>query len=392
MNVIFFDDNEVRKNLLPLTYTRTIAHLRVGITTIGEKWQQLLKPNFSFSYLTATYLTTLFPAKVKKDNLMIASNVIPSPHLAEQVMNLKHGEALLHGEMLVAFRGSAHDFDRKNYSRRIFTDETPIIINYPFDIFEKNGEVLKRDFALMPKTECAPLSKSCTLIGDENNLFIEPGAIVEGATINTKEGPVYIAAGVEVMEGACIRGPFSALEGSQVKMGAKVYGATSLGKHCKIGGEVANVVFIGYSNKAHEGFLGNAVIGEWCNLGGGTTASNLKNDYGEIKLWNYAAQRFVKTGRQFCGPILGDHCKTGINSMLNTATVLGVGVNIHGAGFPRNFVPSFMEGNSTAGFKNVDFETFISIATRVMSRRHIPLTPQLRDVYNAIYSISDRYK
>ena len=292
----------------------------------------------------------------------------------------------------IAYRGSAHGFDRRNFKRTLFAESKPVILNYLYDIFEKNGEVLAADFKRLSQERRVDVPDTCTVIGDKARLHIDEGASIDGATFNTREGDIYIASDVEVMEGACVRGPFSALGGSKVRIGAKVYGATTLGPHCKIGGEVENTVMIGYSNKAHEGFLGDAVIGEWCNLGGGTTTSNLKNDYSEIKLWNYAAQRFVRTGLQFCGPVMGDHCKTGINSMLNTATVLGVGVNIHGAGFPRNFVPSFMEGNSSAGFKNVNFDTFIATATRVMARRNITLTPDLRDVYLAIYNISDRYK
>ena len=394
MNVIFFDDNEVRKNLLPLTYTRPIARLRLGITTLEQKWQQLLgdKAN-TCSYLTATYLTKLFPAVVRRDNLLIAANVVATPALVTEVTSLSPGEALMQGETLLAFRGTAHSFDKRHFKRTRYSAAGPVSINYLYELFEHNGAAIEADFErLTAGRESRSVPATCTVIGDPKRLFLEAGAVVDGATLNTREGAIYIGKDVEVMEGACVRGPFSALDGSKVRIGSKVYGATSLGPQCKIGGEVENTIIIGYSNKAHEGFLGDAVIGEWCNLGGGTTTSNLKNDYGEIKLWNYNAQRFLRTGRQFCGPIMGDHCKTGINSMLNTATVLGVAVNIHGAGFPRNFVPSFMEGNSSAGFKNVDFEVFLATARRVMARRGIELTDDLRDVYSAIYNISDRYK
>ena len=394
MNVIFFDDNEVRKNLLPLTYTRPISHLRVGITTIAEKWRLLLgEKGNRYSFLTATYLTRLFPARVTRDNVLIAAHVLPDDTLVGEVLALERGEALMLGETLLAFRGTAHDFDKHHYKRVRYTGATPVMINYLYDIFEQNGNAIESDFGRLTQgRKSAPLPDSCTVIGPQERIFLEEDATADGATLNSRQGCIYLGRGVEVMEGSCVRGPFSALDGSKVKMGAKVYGGTSLGPQCKIGGEVECTVMIGYSNKAHDGFLGDAVVGEWCNLGGGTTTSNLKNDYSEIKLWNYAAQRFVRTGRQFCGPILGDHCKTGINSMLNTATVLGVGVNIHGTGFPRNFVPSFMEGNSNAGFKNVDFEAFIAIATRVMARRGITLNDDYREMYNAIYNISDRYK
>ena len=392
-NVILFDDNEVRKQLLPFTYTRPIALLRVGITTIAEKWQAMLG-EANYSYLTVPYLKKKFPLHARRSsNLMVAGNVIPTPELAKQVLGLGLGEALMVGEQLIAFNGSAHDYDAHHYTRIHFPENIPLVIKHLYDIFEFNGVVLSQDFdRLTAGRESQPLSPTNTVIGDASRIFVEQGAYVEGAMLNTHEGPIYIGPNVEVMEGACIRGGFAACHDAKVRIGAKVYGATTLGPHCKIGGEVENTVFIGYSNKAHEGFLGDAVIGEWCNIGGGTTASNLKNDYGEIKLWNYASKRFERTGLQFCGLFMGDHSKIGVNGMINTATVLGVGVNIHGAGFPRNFVASFQEGSAAAGFKNVPLETFYTIAERVMARRSIVLTDVDRDIYKAIYNISDRYK
>ena len=392
-NVILFDDNELRKQLLPFTYTRPIALLRVGITTIAEKWQAMLG-EANYSYLTVPYLKKKFPLHARRSsNLMVAGNVIPTPELAQQVLGLGLGEALMVGEQLIAFNGSAHDYDAHHYTRIHFPENIPLVIKHLYDIFEFNGVVLSQDFdRLTAGRESQPLSATNTVIGDASRIFVEQGAYVEGAMLNTHEGPIYIGPNVEVMEGACIRGGFAACHDAKVRIGAKVYGATTLGPHCKIGGEVENTVFIGYSNKAHEGFLGDAVIGEWCNIGGGTTASNLKNDYGEIKLWNYASKRFERTGLQFCGLFMGDHSKIGVNGMINTATVLGVGVNIHGAGFPRNFVASFQEGSAAAGFKNVPLETFYTIAERVMARRSIVLTDVDRDIYKAIYNISDRYK
>ena len=392
-NIILFDDNEVRKHLMPFTYTRPTALLRVGITTISEKWQALLG-EATYSYLTVRYLKKKFPLHARRSsNLMVAGHVIPTPALAKQVLDLQEGEALMVGEELIAFNGSAHDYDSKHYSHIVYPKRKPIVIRHLYDIFEYNGTVLNQDFdRLTAGRESQPLSATNTVIGDAKRIFIEDGAYVEGAMLNTQGGPIYIGKDVEVMEGACIRGSFAACHDAKVRIGAKVYGATTLGPHCKIGGEVENTVFIGYSNKAHEGFLGDAVIGEWCNIGGGTTASNLKNDYGEIKLWNYATKRFERTGLQFCGLFMGDHSKIGVNGMINTATVIGVGVNIHGAGFPRNFVASFQEGSSAAGFKNVPLETFYTIAERVMKRRNIPLTDVDRDIYKAIYNIRDRYK
>ena len=392
-NVIFFDDNEVRRNLLPLTYTRPVALLRVGIDTIADKWRAALGADKNYSFLTATYLKAKFPAVVRRENLMVAGHILPDERLVAQVNALASGEALMLGEELVAFRGTAHAFDARHYKRVVFCERPPLAVHYPFHIFELNGQVLERDFARLTAGRVSqPLSGTNTVVGDASRIFVEEGAVVEGAFLNTREGSIYVGRDAEIMEGAAVRGALAMCPHSKVRMGAKVYGATTLGPHCKVGGEVENVVMIGYSNKAHEGFLGDAVVGEWCNIGGGTTASNLKNDYGEIKLWNYTAKRFLRTGRQFCGPIIGDHCKIGINSMINTATVLGVGVNIHGGGLPRNFVASFMEGNSSSGFRNQQLEAFLATAQRVMSRRGIALSDVDRDIFTAIYNISDRYK
>ncbi|MBQ1610846.1 MAG: glucose-1-phosphate thymidylyltransferase [Muribaculaceae bacterium] len=391
-NIIFFDDNDVRKNLLPITYTRPIAKIRLGITTIEEKWIAMTGAT-KYSYFTAPYLKCKFPLVAKRHNLMIAGHIVPTPEIAELTSKLNLGEAICYGDQLIAFYGTARDFDQRRFAKVISPKKAPISIQYLYHIFEANGQVLEQDFEMLTKgRQSAPISPTNTVVGDPSRIFIEEGASVEGAFLNTREGSIYIGQDVEVMEGACIRAPFAACPHAKVRMGAKVYGATTLGPHCKIGGEVENTVMIGYSNKAHDGFIGDAVIGEWCNIGGGTTASNLKNDYTEIKLWNYGAKRFMRTGLQFCGLIMGDHCKTGVNCMINTATVLGVGVNIHGAGFPRNFVASFMEGGSTAGFKNVKLDAFFALAERVMARRNMVLTDADREIYTAIYEMAKRYK
>jgi UDP-N-acetylglucosamine diphosphorylase/glucosamine-1-phosphate N-acetyltransferase len=261
-----------------------------------------------------------------------------------------------------------------------------------YDIFMLNGDVLKTDFErLTAGRKSQALSDTNTIIGDRSLIFLEEGATVEGAFLNTKNGPIYVGSNAEIMEGSTLRGPIAIGEHSCVNMGTKVYGATTLGPWCKVGGELNNVVIQGYSNKAHDGFLGNAVIGEWCNLGAGCVASNLKNDYTEIKLWNYPAHRFLRTGLQFCGLIMGDHSKAGINTMFNTATVVGVGVNVHGAGFPRNFIASFSEGG-TAGFSDVPMSKFFAIAERVMARRHVTLTDTDRNIYLAIRDYAENYK
>jgi UDP-N-acetylglucosamine diphosphorylase/glucosamine-1-phosphate N-acetyltransferase len=398
-NIIFFDDKSVRENLLPITYTRPTALLRVGITTIAEKWTAMLGES-EYSYYTVDYLRVKFSIKTADDNLMIAGHVIPDEALVSEISNLQQGEALATGDNeIIAFRGKVEDFEKRNFGKTIQTAITPVAIHFLYDIFRLNKTVMKDDFLRITKNrKSEPLSATNRIIGNlefedgTSKIFIEKGASVEGALLNLNKGPIYIGKDVEIMEGACIRAPFAACENAKVRMGAKVYGATTLGPYCKVGGEIENTVMIGYSNKAHDGFLGDAVIGEWCNIGGGTTASNLKNDYSEIKLWNYPTHRFLRTGLQFCGLFMGDHCKTGVNCMINTGTVLGVGVNIHGAGFPRNFVASFMEGGNTSGFTDVSLTRFFDIASRVMARRGIELTDADKAIFTAIYHNAENYK
>lgn len=387
-NIILRDDKSVHDNLLPITLTRPVADIRLGILTIREKWEKML-PGV-YSYMTMDYLHAKFPVinSPVGDDIIIASHVLPTPDLVEAVQALEPGDALMAGDIELARRcGIA-----KKPIRVVQHTELPNVVRHLYDIFGLNEMALEFDFMLMTDgRRSQPLSLTNTLIGDRQRIFIENGATVEGAIINVTKGPVYIGRNAEVMEGACIRGGLALCEESEIKMGAKIYGATTIGPHCKVGGEINNVVMIGYSNKAHDGFLGNSVIGEWCNLAAGCVASNLKNDYTEVKLWNYPSRRFLRTGLQFCGLIMGDHSKTGINTMLNTATVLGVGVNIHGAGYPRNFVPSFMEG-STAGLYEVPFTKFVETARRVMARRHVNLTQVDIEMYEHLYRILDDYK
>lgn len=396
-NIIIFDIPEVRENLLPLTFTRPISHIRVGITTIQEKWQRFF-PDDTFSPLTTEYLQPKFITSTTEDNYFVAGHVIPDKQLADAVSNLTPGEEIKQGKDVIAYRGTLEDFKEQNYSK-VFEYEKPLNkIHWLYDIFTINDTILHDDFrAITAGRESQPLSDTNTVIGNRYfedgtpKIFIEEGASVEGAFLNVSKGPIYIGKDSEIMEGSCIRAPFAACENVFVNMGCKIYGATTLGPFCKVGGELNNVVMIGYSNKAHDGFLGNAVIGEWCNLGAGCSASNLKNDYTEIKLWNYPAHRFLKTGLQFCGLIMGDHSKAGVNSIFNTATVIGVGVNIHGTGFPRNFVASFSEGSS-AGFTDVSLVKFFAIAERAMARRHVELTEVDKQIFHNIFSIADNYK
>lgn len=343
---VLTDDPEVRANLLPMTYVRPIAELRLGVTTIREKWERELGAHCT--WLTVDYLSEKFPCVIEGEAEYLPAHKVPEV-----------------GEL-----------------------------NHLYDIFQLNAKAIEADYAHITRgRESQPISPSCTVIGAASRVFIEEGARVEGAYLNTTGGCIYIGRDAEVMEGSCLRGPIAVCEHAVVNMGSKIYGGTTIGPWCKVGGELNNVVMQAYSNKAHDGFLGNAVIGEWCNLGAGCVASNLKNDYTPIKLWNYPAGRFVKTGLQFCGVIMGDHTKCGINSMLNTATVLGVGVNIHGTGFPRPFVASFCEtGGGSSGYTDVSMTKFFDIAARMMARRHVELTEVDKRIFYAVREIAENFR
>lgn len=395
MNIILFDGN-YRMNLLPLVFTRPVAELRIGILTIKEKWEKLF-PEAEISYLTEDYLSKKYPMMHSDDAVFIAGNVCANRMLAEEIHRLKLGECLYYYGELIAFRGEKEDLTRLESLKSKELTFEPIQIRYLYDIFLNNEKTLSDDYRLLiAGKQSQPMPSTVTIIGDSvlpdglPAVFIEPGAQIECAVLNIQNGPIYIGENVQIMEGSYIRGPFAACEHAVVNMGAKIYGATTLGPYCKVGGELNNVVMQGFSNKAHDGFLGNAVIGEWCNISAGATASNLKNDYTEIKLWNYAEERFVRTGLQFCGLMMGDHSKTGINSMLNTATVIGVGVNYYGAGFPKTFIPSFAKGGPS-GYSLHDLNQFFAMAEAAMLRRGKTLTETDKEIFATIFDITAKY-
>lgn len=396
-NIILFDLPAVRENLLPLSYTRPIADFLVGITTLRKKWESFLAGEFSYS--TVGYLSEKYPMKAAEENLFIASNIIATEHLARRLDTLEPGEVLMADTMagqrvLVGFKGGPNRLDEVIHSMPagIVYEEKVDAINYVYDIFLLNGRQIEADFdVLTAGREGQSIPRSNIVIGDPDRIYIESGAIVEGVVLNASHGPIYVGRHVEIMEGSCLRGPIALGEHSTVNMGTRIYPGTSLGPWCKVGGELNNVVIFGFTNKAHDGFLGNAVIGEWCNLGAGCVASNLKNDYTEIKLWNYPSHRFLRTGLQFCGLIMADHSKAGINTMFNTATVVGVGVNIHGSGFPRNFIASFSEGGPS-GFTDLPMEKFFDIAKRMMARRGRSLSEADNRIFHAIRELAENYK
>ncbi len=381
MNYILFDGDS-RNKLLPFTFTRPVADIRIGILTIREKWEHYLE--ISTSTVTEDYLSRKFPMVELEENVMLNASFLPTESLVIMVKGLQSDQAIFYNEIPVAFyvkEGQEVDFDAYEviqYKADVFT------VNNTWDIFAKNERAIKEDFKLLTKNRVSqPISKSNNCINTEN-IFLEEGAKIEFATLNASSGPIYIGKDTEVMEGSLIRGPFALCDYSVVKMGAKIYGATTVGPHSKIGGEVSNSVLLGYSNKGHDGFLGNSVLGEWCNLGADTNTSNLKNNYAPVRLWSYETESFAKTGLQFCGLMMGDHSKCGINTMFNTGTVVGVNANIFGSGFPRNFAPSYSWGGSN-GFTTYLTKKAFEVANVVMQRRGLELTADDIEILEHIF-------
>lgn len=391
--IILFDDKR-REHLLPLTFTRPVADIRIGILTIKEKWEQVMET--SCGYLTVDYLSKKFTTgSAGSSILLINGGVIPSSELANQIKNLELNSALTHkGAVIAARTGSIPALEAilpQLFTSCIEIEEPLFQVERPWDIFSKNGIALEKDFELITKgRKSAPISKTNQVIRPER-VFIEHGATVECAILNASTGPIYIAKDAEIMEGSIVRGPFSLGEHSVLKMGSKIYGPTTIGPHSKVGGEVNNSVIFGFSNKAHDGFLGNSVLGEWCNLGADTNNSNLKNNYAPVKLWDYSTERFANTGLQFCGLIMGDHSKCGINTMFNTGTVVGVSANIFGSGFPRNFIPSFSWGGAH-GFEVYTMPKVLQTVKIVLSRRGLELEQVDIDILAHIFEVTQKYR
>ena len=390
MNILLFDDDK-RSDLLPLAYTRPCGDLRVGILTIAEKWEKHLNTNVSF--VTEEYLAKKYPAVYTNDNYYVNGRVLLNSKLIEQIKELEVNEAIWQDETLIALRSTETHIMWESIveqnSSKIETQECSLI-NFTYDIFQRNGSEIAADYLLLTTgRKSAPLSSTNTLIGE--NIFVEEGATVEAATLNSKNGPIYIGRNAEVMEGATVRGPLALCESATIKMGAKIYGDTTIGPVCKVGGEVSNTVFYARSSKGHDGYLGNSVIGEWCNLGADTNSSNLKNNYAPVKLWNYTKKRFLPSGLQFCGLIMGDHSKCGINTMFNTGTVVGVSSNIFGASFPRNFIPSYTWGGAT-GFATYSIPKAFETARIVMLRRNIELDEIEKEILTKVFEISSEHR
>ncbi len=375
MNYLLIDDNSWH-DLLPITFTRPVSEIRVGILTIKEKWQYFL-PTATISYVTEPYLQKKYPSKLATINYWINSSILPNHIVVDQIHELPEESYLVDKEgKIMAVYGANNRIDEK---KKYIYEQDYASIRQLWDIFNQNDAQIRQDFVHITKNrESATWDTTNTILG--SNIFLEPDAILQACTINTTTGPVYIGKKAEIMEGSLVRGSLALCDGSTLKMGAKIYGGTTIGPNSKVGGEVSNVVFLGNSNKAHDGFLGNSVIGEWCNLGADTNNSNLKNNYATVKLWNYSKNSFVATGLQFCGLVMADHSKAAINSMFNTGTVVGVCCNIFGAGFPRNFIPSY-----TWGTTRYDLEKSYETIEKVYERRNKLLSNEEKDILKYIF-------
>ena len=392
MAIILFDDN-AHQTLRPLTFTRPVADLRIGILTIAEKWDKYY--GIGYSYHTQPWLQAKFPLVIEERNLFINGAFCPDEALVEAILKLKGNEALKYNGQLVAVKLNATDakvFDHTaEFEHTTLLAHTPLKITYPEDIFRKNDIELRKDFALLTKGRTsAAISSTNVIIGDD--FFAEDGAEAECSTFNTRNGPIYLGKNSSVWEGVHVRGGFALCNNSQVKMGAKIYGATTIGPYSRVGGEINNSVIWGYSSKGHEGFLGNSVLGEWCNIGADSNNSNLKNNYGEVKLWDYTTQHYRKTGLQFCGLIMADHAKCGINTMFNTGTVVGVAANVFGAGYPVNFIPDFAWGGAD-GFETYSMKKMFETTDKVFARRDGRVFNQAeQEILTNVFNLTAEYR
>lgn len=392
MALILFDDHSW-DNLLPLTFTRPVSAIRIGILTIAEKWEHDLQ--VLSSPLTKDYLQGKFPCQSGKDNLYVNASLLPESGIVHRIKELPENQALLKKDVLLAVRTSGEEAVKFNPDRWI-SEGTDYpggvsLVDYPWKIFRLNGQEIEADFQRIAGGRASGKLDDTVRVDRPENVFVEPGFRGGYFTLNASRGPIYLGTNSEIMEESVIRGPFALGEGAVVKMGARIYGPSTIGPFSKVGGEINNSVLLANSNKAHDGFLGNSVIGEWCNLGAGTNNSNLKNNYAEVKVWNYPSGSYIKSGNQFCGLIMGDHSKCGINTMFNTGTVVGVSANIFGSGFPSTFIPSFSWGG-VDGFTDYKMEKVLETANLVMERRGFYLSQEDRTILNHIFNYSKVYR
>ncbi len=389
MNYILFD-GPTRKQLLPFTFTRPVADLLIGILTIREKWEKHLDE--CTSTRTEAYLSEKFPLEKSEDNVLINASYLPTETLVDLVKNLNTGEAIYDNNELIAYRSDRTDLtDFAGFKVKNCPKESVFVIKHTWDLFSENSRAIAEDFKLLTNGRSSqPIPESVHCINKEQ-IFLEEGSVIETGVLNASAGPIYLAKDSEVMEGCLIRGPFALREHSVVKMGAKIYGPTTVGPYCKMGGEVNNSILMGHSNKGHDGFLGNSVIGEWCNIGADTNSSNLKNNYAEVRIYDYSTEDFTRTGLQFCGLMMGDHSKCGINTMFNTGTVVGVATNIYGGGFPSNFIPSFSWGGS-GGMTTYRMDKAFKTIKMVMQRRNIDFDACEKRLLTHIFEQTEKFR
>lgn len=395
MNYILFD-SDLRYQLLPFTHTRPIADIRCGILTMRERWEHFTQT--TTSTLTEEYLNQVYPIKNSNDSIFINGAVFATHTLWNKISTLKPGEQLVKGEIIIASHVADEQihFEKGMKVNAAFTDITfegeIKLLHRPWDIFHMNGQAIQDDYKLLTDNKEGQLTPDGVVTRNSEYIFIEEGAIIDaGVILNAVDGPIYIGKNAHIMEQAVLRGPVAICEGATVKIGAKIYGDTTIGPVCKVGGELSNVVFFAYSNKGHDGYLGNAVIGEWCNLGADTNCSNLKNNYDSIKIWDEHIFKSVKSGLTFCGLLMGDHSKCGINTMFNTGTVVGVSANIYGGDFLPKFIPSFSWGGSD-GMTTYKFERALETANRMMERRGKELNEEEKDMYRHIFEFTQKQR
>lgn len=386
MNIVLFDDIEW-ENLRPLTLNKPFAELRMGIFTFKERWEKLIEGNYS--YYTKDYLSKKYPVENSDINIFINPAFFPTESLVQAIQNLNENETIWFDNQVIAGRFSFEDFEqRRNSSNKKEFKEAIIHINYLWDLFSQNDHAIRYDFELITNgRKSQPISETNGVMNPEN-IFLEEGAVVEYAVLNAKESPIYIGKNAEVMEGSLVRGSLALCENAKLNLGAKIYPGTTIGPYCKVGGEINNSILMGYSNKGHDGFLGNSVLGEWCNLGADTNNSNLKNNYSEIKVWDYEAKDYISTGLQFCGLMMGDYSKSAINTQFNTGTVVGMSANVFDAGFPPKFIPSFSWGGGKDSEK-FDLEKSFDSIERMMERRKKVLTREEKIIIEYIFQLTE---
>lgn len=395
MNYILFDDQHVRTSLLPLTFTRPVSEIRVGISTITQKWEQMLRSRISF--LTEPYLQTKYPQVNTPDDVFINGAICPDEALLGAIGSLQKGDRLMHGDILVAYRPEElpemlTDIDQIPDIRVQTHQQHITIIRDLCDIYTSNGEQIRADYRRITAGRVSqPVTDPHTAVYNRDQVFIEEGVEMKACVLNAEGGPIYLGRNAQLHEGTVVRGPFALGEGSFLNMGSKIRPDTTIGPYCKVGGEVSNSVIFGYSNKSHDGFMGNSVLGEWCNLGADTNTSNMKNDYGPVKQWSYSEGGMRDTGRQFCGLVMGDHSKAGINTMFNTGTVVGVSCNVFGGDFPPKYVPSFSWGGA-AGLEIYHLGKALEVADRAMQRRGLRLDETDRHILTTVFNLTHTQK